>query len=145
MKHYEELCLASYGQTKGGIFRKNPLPTPKQVTFSANPEGLQDMMTKVMHQTMIDQSEVFTNTIQNSIIEALKKGVEGGYLGPAYFQPKRTPPVFQHDQSAAPPIDDPTVKVAPSPQFTPVSSSDSQLIRNQGVGDKAKDSMLPCL
>jgi hypothetical protein len=70
MKHYEELCLASYGQTKGGIFRKNPLPTPKQVTFSANPEGLQDMMTKVMHQTMIDQSEVFTNTIQNSIIGA---------------------------------------------------------------------------
>jgi hypothetical protein len=54
LKHYEELCLASYGQTKGGIFKKNPLPTPKQVTFSADPEGLQDMMTKAMHQTMID-------------------------------------------------------------------------------------------
>jgi hypothetical protein len=36
MKHYEELCLASYGQTKGGIFKKSPLPMPKQVTFSAN-------------------------------------------------------------------------------------------------------------
>jgi hypothetical protein len=75
--------------------RKNPLPTPKRVTFSADPEGLQDMMTKVMHQTMIDQSKVFVNTIQNFLIEALKKGVEGGYLGPAYFQPNRTPPVFQ--------------------------------------------------
>jgi DNA polymerase I-like protein with 3'-5' exonuclease and polymerase domains len=63
MKHYEELCLASYGQTKSGVFKKNPLPTPKQVTFSADPEGLQDMMTKAMHQTMIDQSKVFANTI----------------------------------------------------------------------------------
>jgi hypothetical protein len=43
------------------------------------------MMTKAMHQTMIDQSKVFANTIQNAIIDALKKGVEGGYLGPTYF------------------------------------------------------------
>jgi hypothetical protein len=63
MKHYEELCLASYCQAKSGVFKKNPLPTPKQVTFSADPEGLQDMMTKAMHQTMIDQSKVFANTI----------------------------------------------------------------------------------
>jgi DNA polymerase I-like protein with 3'-5' exonuclease and polymerase domains len=46
MKHYEELCLASYGQTKGGVFKKNHLPTPKQVTFSTDPEGLQDMINK---------------------------------------------------------------------------------------------------
>jgi hypothetical protein len=65
MKHYEELCLASYGQTKSGVFKKNPLSTPKQVSFSADLEGLQDMMTKAMHQTIIDQSKVFTNTIQN--------------------------------------------------------------------------------
>jgi hypothetical protein len=50
------------------------LPTPKQVTFSANPEGLQDMMTKAMHQTMMDQSKAFMNIIQNAIIDALKKG-----------------------------------------------------------------------
>jgi hypothetical protein len=99
MKHYEELCLASYGQTKSGVFKKSPLPTPKQVTFSADPEGLQDMMTKPMHQTMIDQSKVFANTIQNAIIDALK-GAKGGYLGPVYFQPKQTPPVFQQNQSA---------------------------------------------
>jgi hypothetical protein len=49
MKHYEELCLASYGQTKGGVYKKNPLPTPQQITFSTNPEGLQDMTNKVMH------------------------------------------------------------------------------------------------
>jgi hypothetical protein len=115
MKHYEEICLASYGQTKSGGFKKNPLPTPKQVTFSAEPEGLQDMMTKAMHQTMIDQSKVFTNTIQNAIIDALKKGAEGGYLGPVYYQPKQTPPVFQQGQSAILPIDDPTAKASPSP------------------------------
>jgi hypothetical protein len=85
MRHYEDLCLASYGQTNGGVFKKNPLPTPKQVTFSADHEGLQDMMTMAMHQTMIDQSKVFANTTQNSIIDALKKGAEGGYLGPLYF------------------------------------------------------------
>jgi hypothetical protein len=43
---------------------------------------------------MIDQARVFANTLQNSLVEALKKGAEGGYLGPAYFQPKRTPPMF---------------------------------------------------
>jgi hypothetical protein len=128
MKHYEELCLASYGQIKAGVFKKNPFPRPKQVTFSADPKGLQDMMTKAMHQTMIDQSKVFAKTIQNAIIDALKKGAEGGYLGPAYFQPKRTPPMFQQDQSATPPIDDPIVKVTPSPQAAPGSSSDSRPI-----------------
>jgi hypothetical protein len=29
-------------------------------------------MTKAMHQTMIDQAKVFANTVQNSLIEALK-------------------------------------------------------------------------
>jgi hypothetical protein len=142
MRHYEELCLASYGQTKGGVFKKNPLQTPKQVTFSADPEGLQDMMTKAMHQIITDQSKVFTNTIQNAIIDALKKGAEGGYLGPAYFQQNRTPLMFQHNKSASPPINDPTVGISPSPQVNtvaPGSSSDSQPIQNQGVGEKAKD------
>jgi hypothetical protein len=55
--------MALYDQTKGGVFKKSLLPTPKQVTFSADPKSLQDMMTKVMDQTMIDQAKVFTNTI----------------------------------------------------------------------------------
>jgi hypothetical protein len=29
IKHYEELCLASYNETKSGIFKKNPLLTTK--------------------------------------------------------------------------------------------------------------------
>jgi hypothetical protein len=86
------------------------------------------MMTKAMHQTMIDQAKVFANTVQNSLIAALKNGVEGGYLGPAYFQQNRTLSVFQQDQLATLPIDDSTVKVTPSPQAAPGSSSDSQLI-----------------
>jgi hypothetical protein len=40
MKRYEELCLPSYGKTKGGVYKKNPLPTPHQITFSADPQGL---------------------------------------------------------------------------------------------------------
>jgi hypothetical protein len=130
MKHYEELCLASYGQNKSGIFKKNPLPTPKQFTFSADPEGLQDMMTKAMHQMMIDQSKVFANTIQNVIIDALKQGAAGGYLGLAYYQPNQTPPVSQQDQSAILPIDDPIAKTSPSLQAAASSSSDTQPIQN---------------
>jgi hypothetical protein len=118
------------------------LPTAKQVTFSADPEGLQDMMNKAMHQTMINQAKVLANTIQNCLTETLKKGVEGGYLGPAYFQLNRTPPVFQKDQSAFPAIDDSTVRVSLFPQINttaPGSSSDSQPIQNQSIVDKSKD------
>jgi hypothetical protein len=142
MKHYEELCLASYGQTKSGVFKKCPLPTPKQVTFSADPEGLQDMMTKDMHQTMIDQSKVLANTIQNAIIDAHKKGAEGGYLGPTYFQPKQTPLVSQQNQSANTPIDDP--KATPSPQAVSYSL-DAQPIQNQSGDGKAKDPTITTL
>jgi hypothetical protein len=89
------------------------------------------MMNKVMHQTMIDQAKVLANTIQNCLTETLKKGVEGGYLGLAYFQPNRTPPVFQKDQSAFPLIDHSIVGFSSSPRInttTPGSSSDSQPI-----------------
>jgi hypothetical protein len=50
--------------------------------------------------------------------------------------------VFQHNQSAPPPSDDPTKRISPSPQINataPGSSADSQPIQNQGVGDKDKD------
>jgi hypothetical protein len=88
---------------------------------------------------MIDQSKVFANTIQNAIIDALKQGAAGGYLGPAYYQPKQTPPVSQQDQSVIPSIDDPTVKASPSPQAAASSSSDTQPIRNQICGGEEKD------
>jgi hypothetical protein len=51
-------------------------------------------------------------------------------MGPTYYQPKQTPPVFQQGQSTIPPINDPTTKVAPSPQVVASSSSDTQLIQN---------------
>jgi hypothetical protein len=57
MKRFEELCLASHSQTKSGVYKKNPLTMPHQITFSSDPQGLQDMMNKDMHPTMIDQSK----------------------------------------------------------------------------------------
>jgi hypothetical protein len=57
-------------------------------------------------------------------------------LGPAYFQPKQTPPVFQQNQLANPPIDDP--KATPSQQAAS-SSSDAQPIQSQSGDGKAKD------
>jgi hypothetical protein len=142
MKRYEELCLASYGQTKGGVYKKNPLPTPQQITFSADPQGLQYMVNKAMHQTMINQSKVLANTIQNCVTGMLKKGTKEEYAGPAYFQPRRTPPVFPKDQLPSVLIDYPTAGVAPSPQINvtaPDSSSVAQPIQNQNIGSMSKD------
>jgi hypothetical protein len=62
-----------------GVYQKNTLPAPQHITFSADPRGLQDMMNKAMHQTMIDQSKVLANTIINCLTETLKKGIEEGY------------------------------------------------------------------
>jgi hypothetical protein len=106
MKNY---ALASYGQTKGIVYKKNHLPAPQHITFSTDPQGLQDMMNKAIHQTIIDQSKVFTNTIQKCLTETLKKGTEEGYVGPTYFQPRRTPLVFPKDKLASLSIDGPTV------------------------------------
>jgi hypothetical protein len=47
--------------------------------------------------------------------------------------------MFQQDQSAIPSIDDPTVKVTPSPQAATSSSSDTQPIQNQSGDGKDKD------
>jgi hypothetical protein len=141
MKRYEELCFASYGQTKSRVYKKNPLPMPQHITFSADPQGLQDMMNKAMHQTMIDQSKVLANTIQNCLTETLKKGTEEGYMRPTYFQPRRTP-VFPKGQSASSLIDDPTAGIAPSPQINataPGSLSYAQPIQSQKVGEMPKD------
>jgi hypothetical protein len=62
------------------------------------------MMNEAMHQTMINQLGVFTNTIQNCLTKTLKKGKEEGYVGPAYFQPDQPPPVFSKTSAASQPI-----------------------------------------
>jgi hypothetical protein len=90
---------------------------------------------------MIDQSTVVTNTIQTCLIEMLKKGIEEGYMGPAYFQPRRSPPVFPKGQSASQLIDDPTVGITPSPQINTSahdSSSDAQPIANRNIGGEKR-------
>jgi hypothetical protein len=89
--------------------------------------------------------KVFANTIPNAIIDALKQGAEARYLGPTYFQPKQTPLMFQQNQLAASPIDDPTMKVTPSPQDATSSSSDVQSIQYQSGDGKAKDPSITTL
>jgi hypothetical protein len=39
MKRYEELCLVSYSQATSGVIKKNLLPGPQHITFSADPQG----------------------------------------------------------------------------------------------------------
>jgi hypothetical protein len=60
-------------------------------------------------------------------------------MGPAYYQQKQTPLVFQQNQSANSPIDDPTAKASLSPQAAIRSSSDTQPIQNQSGDGKYKD------
>jgi hypothetical protein len=75
----------------------------------------------------------------------LKKGIEDGYVGPAYFQPRWSPPVFQRVQPASQPIDDPAVGITPCPQInttTPDFSSDAQLIQSHNVRDAPKNSTI---
>jgi hypothetical protein len=88
VKRYEELCLASYSQTKSGVIKKNLLPRSQHITFLADPQGLQDM-NKAMYQTMINHSTVLTTTIQNCLIETFKKGTEDGYVGLTYYENRR--------------------------------------------------------
>jgi hypothetical protein len=40
MKQYEELCLASFNQTKNGVIKKNPLLGSRHITFSGDPGSL---------------------------------------------------------------------------------------------------------
>jgi hypothetical protein len=54
------------------IYRSSDAPV-LNTTFSGDPQGLQYMMNKTMHQTMIDKSTVLANTIQNHLTETLKK------------------------------------------------------------------------
>jgi hypothetical protein len=63
-------------------------------------------------------------------------------VGHAYFQQRKTPPVFPKNQLASLSIGDPTVGVTLSPQINasaPNSSLDTQLIWNQNIGNMSKD------
>jgi hypothetical protein len=139
MKNYVWLHMV---RLKVGFSRRILFQGPQHITFLADPQGLQDMMNKAMHQTMIDQSTILVNTIQNCLTEMLKKGTEEGYVGLAYFQPGRSPLMFPKAQSPSQPIDDPTVGVTPSPQINAIAhdtSSNYQPIQNQSIGYAPKN------
>ena len=75
MEHYKKLCLSSFSRTKSGVVKKTPLPGPQHVTFTSDPGKLQEMVDEAMHRTLINQSELLENTIQNSLIKTLKEGL----------------------------------------------------------------------
>ena len=91
MAEYGRLLMGSFGLTREGTVKKAPLPRPQQIIVQADPGKLQDMMNEAMHKSLVDQSSVFNNTVQNCVKEVLREEIMSGFKGPAYFQPSRTP------------------------------------------------------
>ena len=63
MEEYRQLLMGNFGRTRDGAVKKAPLPRPWHVIVHAEPRKLQEMMTKAMHHSLIDQSSVFNNTV----------------------------------------------------------------------------------
>jgi hypothetical protein len=89
MEEYKQLCLKSFSVNRSGdVIQKLELPTPRQITFEANPGKLQDMVDNAINRALINQSSVLSNTIFNAMARSFKVGqVPPSYMGPAYHQP----------------------------------------------------------
>jgi len=70
------------------VIQKEALPTPRQITFEANPGKLQEMVDSAINRALINQSSVLSNTVFNVVARTFKEGqVSPSYVGPAYHQP----------------------------------------------------------
>ena len=69
------------------MIQKEALPTPRQITFEANPGKLQEMVDSAINRALINRSSVLSNTVFNAMARTFKKGqVPPSYVGPAYHQ-----------------------------------------------------------
>jgi len=89
MEDYKQLCLKSFGINRSGeVIQKEALPMPRQFTFEANPDKLQEMVDSAVNRALINQSGVLSNTVFNALARTFKEGqVPPSYVGPAYHQP----------------------------------------------------------
>jgi len=88
MEDYKQQCLRSFSINRSGeVIQKEALPTPRQVTFEANPGKLQDMVDNAINCALINQAGVLSNTVFNAVARTFKEGqLPPNYVGPVYHQ-----------------------------------------------------------
>jgi len=89
MEDYKPQCLRSFSiNWSGEVIQKDALPTPRQVTFEANPGKLQEMVDSAINRGMINQTGVLSNTVFNAVARTFKEGqLPPDYVGPSHHQP----------------------------------------------------------
>ena len=89
IEDYKQQCLKSFNMNRSGeVIQKEALPTPRQITFEANPGKLQDMVESAINHALINQAGVLSNTVFNAVARTFKEGqLPPNYVGPAYHQP----------------------------------------------------------
>jgi len=89
MEDYKQQCLRSFSMNRSGeVIQKDALPTPRQVTFEANPGKLQEMVDSAINCALINQAGVLSNTVFNAVARTFKEGqLPLDYVGPSYHQP----------------------------------------------------------
>jgi len=89
MEDYKQQCLNSFSINRSGeVIQKQALPMPRQVTFEANPDKLQDMVDNAINRALINQAGVLSNTDFNAVARTFKEGqLPPNYVGPSHHQP----------------------------------------------------------
>ena len=74
MEEYKLQCLRSFSMNRSGeVIQKDALPTPRQVTFEANPGKLQEMVDSAINRALINQAGVLSNTVFNAVARTFKE------------------------------------------------------------------------
>ena len=74
MEDYKQQCLKSFSINRSGeVIQKEALPTPRQVTFEANPGKLQDMVDSAINRALINQASCCPIRFSMSWLELSKK------------------------------------------------------------------------
>jgi len=89
MEDYKQQCLKSFSINRSGeVILKEALPTPRQVTFEANPGKLQDKVDSAINRALINQAGVLSNTVFNVVARTFKEEqLPPNYVGPSHHQP----------------------------------------------------------
>ena len=89
MEDYKQQCLRSFSMNRSGeVIQKDALPTPRHVTFEANPGKLQVMVDSAINRALINQAGVLSNTVFNVVARTFKEGqLPPDYVGPTHHQP----------------------------------------------------------
>jgi len=95
----------------GKVIQKRDLPMPRQVTFDPNLGKLQDMVNTDVNHTLINHSNVRSNTVYNAVVRTFKEGQTPPlYAGLAYHQPglssvtaPSAPPAVAGTEATSPP------------------------------------------